>query len=97
MCLDKYGDQFSLLFDVDLEPFGLFDVDNCGVEEVTDVAGVISKQGMLDDEVCVYEIVRQKGENSSGLCNTTFYLTFIDDFYKNYKTITLMLIGRWHI
>jgi hypothetical protein len=39
--LNEYGDRFSFyFFDVDLEPFGLFDVDNCGVEDVIDVAGV---------------------------------------------------------
>jgi hypothetical protein len=47
---------------LDLEPFGIFDVDNCGVEDVNDVTGLISKQKMMDDEVCVYEITKQKGE-----------------------------------
>jgi len=37
--------------------------------------GVISKQGMLEDEVCVYEIVRQKGEKTTPfvLCKKTFH------------------------
>jgi hypothetical protein len=45
----------------DLEPLGVFDVDNCAVEEAVKVGGVVTQERLVQDEVCVVEIVRQKG------------------------------------
>ena len=45
----------------DLEPFVVFDADNCGVEGLNAIAGVVERQKMINDEICVYEIERKKG------------------------------------
>jgi hypothetical protein len=70
-----------------LEPYITFDVDNCGVEGLNDVFGVVERRKMIDDEVCVYEVERKKGWKDS---LNSFKISM--NYHKNGTIIFLVTI-----